>query len=332
MLFAPRIGGIVIGWSLRISELWGITIRLHVLFLLYVLVEIFQALWQGGPRLLGFAAGALGVLLLSVFLHELGHCWMARRQGGTADEILLWPLGGLAHVDAPREPAVQAKVAVAGPGVNFLLALGCAAALGPEQAFRGLQQIFLGWPGEGLLAQLYHANLVLLAFNLLPGFPMDGGRILQCVLWSRTGYERATEIAIQVGKVVAVAMGIFGIVQAQMLLVVLAFFVFYLGEREKLVLEGELVDEAYGAAEPSYLAAAESEPPVRMRKRRSLWQRLTRWRQRRKLARNRRREAEIHESVDRLLDQIRRKGLNSLSQEERSFLEKASDHYRSLRE
>lgn len=169
------------------------------------------------PWLLGLA-GALG-LVLSVLLHELAHALVARRFGVTIREIRLWILGGIAQFDEmPERPRDEAIVAIAGPVAS--LAIGVA--LGGVVAVVGASA------GVGLvvLAYLATVNVVLAVFNLLPALPMDGGRVLRALLAMALGPLRATRIAAIVSQVVAVGMGLFGLVTFNLFLVAIAVFVY----------------------------------------------------------------------------------------------------------
>jgi Zn-dependent protease len=170
------------------------------------------------PPLLVGAVIAVG-LLVSVAVHELAHGLMAIRLGGEVEGVTLMLLGGVSQIGKlPRTPRAEALMAVAGPVTNFVLAgvlflLHDASGHGPAD------------PRMGLF-YLAHANLVLGAFNLLPAFPMDGGRVLRAVLASRMGAARATDTAASVGKTLAILLGLAGLWTGALLLVVIAVFVY----------------------------------------------------------------------------------------------------------
>jgi Zn-dependent protease/predicted transcriptional regulator len=183
----------------------GIPIRIHATFLLLLLWIGTISSREGD----GFLTGVIFMLLLfgCVVLHELGHATMARRYGVVTREIVLYPIGGVARLD--RIPAGKAElwIALSGPAVNFVLA---------GLIFAGLQFVDLRSPAstEDLLArapigwQLFAANVSLLVFNLIPAFPMDGGRVLRAALSIRMGQERATRIAARIGQGMAVLLAI----------------------------------------------------------------------------------------------------------------------------
>ena len=197
--------------SLRIGSVLGINIRIHILFLLWIGFRLFDAAGQG----INWANEALflGMLFGIVLLHEVGHCLGARAVGGHAEDILMWPLGGLAYANAPMRPWPQFVTVASGPAVNVLLCLLSAAVMLIATGGQVRLPINpLGGPidyyGAGSLpgwflyvAIFYRVNLFLLAFNLLPIYPLDGGQIFQAILWPFVGLHRATLIACQVGLV-----------------------------------------------------------------------------------------------------------------------------------
>ncbi|WP_226022504.1 site-2 protease family protein [Halomicrobium salinisoli] len=178
------------------------------------------------PWVLGVAA-AVG-LFVGVVLHELGHSLVATRYGYPIDSITLWLFGGIAQLDElPEDWREELLIAVAGPVVS--VGVGLAAGLG-----------FLAVPGDGVaaggtrfvLGYLAVLNVALAGFNMLPGFPMDGGRVLRALLARSRPYARATEIAAEVGKIFAVLLGVYGLFVFNLFLVGLAFFVYIGAEGE----------------------------------------------------------------------------------------------------
>jgi len=183
-----------LGNSLRIGKIFGITIRVHHLFL-----------WMVAGMVLFFgpdAAILLGLLFLLVLLHELGHSLVAQSFGIRVLDITLWPLGGLARMsDIPQVPRTEAWIAVAGPAVNLALAALCM----PLAIFIGFSPLGIGAGATlaNFLSAFVMMNLMLGIFNLLPAFPMDGGRILRAFLARKREWVDATEIAVKVGRYVA---------------------------------------------------------------------------------------------------------------------------------
>ena len=205
-------------WSFRLGSLFGIPVYLHFTFLLLLGFVALTRLVYGG---IGAAAGAL-LLVSSVFglvvMHEMGHALAARRFGIGTRDVTLLPIGGVARLERnPGNPRQELWIALAGPAVNLVLA--------------GLFGIVLALTGGSFFAQLLAINLALFAFNMLPAFPMDGGRVLRALLARRMGQRPATEIAVSVGKGMAVLLGVAGLFWNPMLILI-AFFVWTSGNQE----------------------------------------------------------------------------------------------------
>ena len=182
--------------SYSIGRLFGIPIRVHVTLLIFLPLFAFSFMPVDGPR--GLFYGALGAvgLFASVVLHEIGHSLVARAKGSRILEILLLPIGGMARLNAlPKRPADEIQTALAGPAVS--LALGLAGLFGAPYVY----------PFNPLLAVMVHElgriNIMLVLFNLIPSFPMDGGRVFRAALVPRLGRLRATQLAAQVGRAFA---------------------------------------------------------------------------------------------------------------------------------
>ncbi|MEM9456496.1 MAG: site-2 protease family protein [Myxococcota bacterium] len=211
-------------WSWKLGRFAGIDTYVHASFLLLIGWAAWAA-WSGAEPLLSVVLG-VGFLLAvfgSVLLHELGHALVARRYGIATRRIVLSPIGGIAQLEGmPRKPREEMAVALAGPAVNFALAAGLWI----------LSPIF----GSGLMANLVGslivANLTLGLFNLVPAFPMDGGRALRAFLAERIGSQRATEIAARVGKGLALAGGLYGLFTGQWILALIAGFVWFAANSE----------------------------------------------------------------------------------------------------
>lgn len=209
-------------WSWKIGRFAGIDTYVHASFLLVVGWAAWAAYAGAGTGL----AAVLGVFFLlavfgSVLLHELGHAIVARRYGIRTRRIILLPIGGVAQLEGePRTPRQEMAIALAGPAVNFALAAGLF-----------VLSLVFGSPGFGLLPSLMIANLSLGLFNLLPAFPMDGGRALRAFLATRMGGVKATHTAAYIGKVAAIALGIIGLFTSFMLTLV-AIFVYFAANAE----------------------------------------------------------------------------------------------------
>jgi Zn-dependent protease len=208
--------------SIRLGSVLGITVRMHWLFLA-VPMALLAFTPDSGLRVLLLLAMLFG----SVFLHELGHSLMARHFGIRVLDITFWPLGGMARMsEIPESPKVEGLIAIAGPAVNFALialTLPLMAVLGPDAL-------------DGELRRFAVINGMLGVFNLLPAFPMDGGRILRALLGLRFEWLRATEIAVRVGRWFALAMGIAAFPTRSPALALIGLFVWWAGFQELLAM------------------------------------------------------------------------------------------------
>lgn len=216
-------------WSLRIGSLAGIGIYIHWSFLLILVWVVFVFLGRGeGPA--AAAEGVLFVLALfgCVVLHELGHALTARRYNIPTRDITLLPIGGVARLERmPEEPTQEFWVAIAGPAVNVAIAAVLAGLVALFGGFKPLTEI--NWVGGGLdefWMRLMWFNLILVFFNLLPAFPMDGGRVLRSILARKLDFVRATRVAATIGQGMAIVFGFLGLLTFHPFLILIAFFVF----------------------------------------------------------------------------------------------------------
>lgn len=221
------------GWSIKLGRVFGIDIKMHLTFLLIVL---WGALNYGGSA--GPLYGVMVTLALFalVLLHELGHSLAAIGFGIPVRDITLLPIGGVARLERmPEKPVQELIVALAGPLVNVLLAL----MLLPVVATLMIGQSvpfslrLITRPGLlGLTSFLLSANVSLAAFNMLPAFPLDGGRVLRAFLGFFTDYQQATNTAVTVGRILAVGLGLIAIFAGQFWLGLIALFILVVGGQE----------------------------------------------------------------------------------------------------
>jgi stage IV sporulation protein FB len=210
-------------WSFQIATITGIQIRLHFTFLILLAWVGF-----GGGLEEGWRSSLTGVsIVLLVFscvlLHELGHAWAARRYGIRTPDITLLPIGGVARLERiPENPREEIVVALAGPLVSAALAILFGVASG--FSLPPLDGEIREW-GQ-LFSKLFTINTGLLLFNLLPAFPMDGGRVLRALLAMRFTYRRSTRIAATIGQSLAVALSLAGLWLPAPLLLFIAVFLF----------------------------------------------------------------------------------------------------------
>lgn len=233
----------------KLGRFAGVDAYVHWTFALLLAWAGWTA-WQGAGTGLAVVLGIgfLSAVFASVLLHELGHALMARRWGVRTQHILLTPIGGIASLEGmPSAPRAELAVALAGPAVNLVIAAGLAL----FGNVTGLQMF-------GLVDGLMWANLSLALFNLIPAFPMDGGRALRALLAQRMGRTSATTLAVRLGRGVAVVMAVLGLFYNPMLLLIAAF-VWFAGAAEARATRateyvrpsdwyGGVVDDAYPEA------------------------------------------------------------------------------------
>jgi Zn-dependent protease/CBS domain-containing protein len=214
-------------WSFKIGRIAGIDIKVHVTFLL-LLIFFGWGAWQqersGAAVVQG--VGFILVLFLCVILHELGHALTAKRYGIRTRDIVLLPIGGVARLERiPEEPLKELLVAIAGPAVNVVIAGLLVVVLSASGAWEGFRSWSLFEVEGPFLEQVLRVNVQLVLFNLLPAFPMDGGRMLRAVLAMRTDYVRATQVAATVGQGMAFLFGLIGLMKGWPMLAFVALFV-----------------------------------------------------------------------------------------------------------
>jgi stage IV sporulation protein FB len=322
-----------INWSLSLGRIAGIRVRIHLLFILFVGFELLSAARTPYFRFVAFGYLALFGI---VFLHEMGHCFAARSVGGYAHDILMWPLGGLATVHAPQRPDAQLITTVGGPAVNVALCILCALVLvaatgtgsavswNPANPWAGGPHLTAGW--QFYVTQFFYFNYILLLFNLLPMYPLDGGRLLQEVLWMRVGYLRSLLIATRVGMIGAIIVGVYALWAQWWIVIGIAIFAYITCMQQQQMARFYLAE--YGAGFAGYEPAAgygtldqSFEQPA---ERPSFWER----RRQKRAARRRRRIEEQRrmeeEELDAILEKVRQQGLQSLSRREKRVLESAT--------
>jgi Zn-dependent protease/CBS domain-containing protein len=227
--------------SLRIGRIGEIEIKLHPTFVLVLLWVVFdwERAWGRTSSPVWFGLIFVGLIFGCVLLHELGHAFMASQYGLRVHDVTLSVIGGMARYDhAPLTPRGEAAIALAGPAVTMavvvtlfplMLLFGAFARFTPIDYLLAMIQP----TPVGLLAGLIAANVMLLIFNLLPAFPMDGGRVLRAGLATLIGRERATVIAVRGGQALAAVLGIYAVLQFHSLsLALIAGFIILAAEAE----------------------------------------------------------------------------------------------------
>ncbi|MBS0633775.1 MAG: hypothetical protein JSS11_17840 [Verrucomicrobia bacterium] len=238
----------MLGWSINLFRVRGIQLALHGSFFLLLA----YAGWEGwhDARWAGLIWGSLTLVVFfgCVVLHELGHSFVTLHYGIGVRRILLMPIGGMAEFDQiPREPRRELLITIAGPAVNFVIAgaLWLVVRTFPDTVFP--------YSPRGLVAQVFMGNLVMGCFNLLPAFPMDGGRILRALLALRLPYLRATFWAVHAGRAVAVCGLVIALLLPELhwypqrlwLLAALFAFIIVVGEMEYRMTKRREIEDAH---------------------------------------------------------------------------------------
>jgi stage IV sporulation protein FB len=387
-------------WSIPLFRAFGIQVKLHILYIVITLGMLIRVYYQPGSKghLAEFALIWVLMLFVIVLLHEFGHCFACRRVDGEAEEILMWPLGGLAYCAPPHTAWANFVTTAGGPLVNVALCIASAAAIGtagylpPLNIFEARQlyhpelhnwqtgedgkpyadsPYFVTDDGHRVAAMVYieekdgsytvpdpskpgglvHARKVgdvyptwvlwtarlfwvswmLLLFNLLPAFPLDGGRLLQAILWGRSDdYRSATQIACWSGLITSLVFLVLSISsQEGSLLMGLAIFMMFSSYQQLRALDveesgsfGYDFSKGYGGFGP------EDDTPAPKPKRVGPFKRWVQARRARKLKVEVEQRAADEARLDELLDKINRQGKEALTPDERRFMDRVSARYR----
>lgn len=352
----------VLSWSFPIGQLFGIMVRVHWIMPIFVIGVIGRAAFATGWKEGAWqdAAMLMFLMFVSILLHEFGHCFAARYMEGEADEVLLWPLGGLAFCRSlPHTPSAHFVTALGGPLVNLILCLICGLVLAfaldyvppfypwwdwwrfedapslkihlstwgvdPKREFADSLLVIV-------LARCFWINWILLLFNIvLMGHPFDGGRMLQAALWPRLGHYQSSKVAIYAGFFVAVVVGLYSIVYSEPLMAYLTIFIFMACAQEWMTLESAHEDSLFGYDFSQGYTSLEKDDPAPAPPKPKKQNFIQRWLARR-AARKQREEIEQREAEDRrmdeLLEKIQKFGKDSLTDEEHRFLKRVSDRYK----
>ncbi len=311
-----------IGWSLRMFRFRGIDARIHLATVIFIAVEILSSMPRTNAGWI-YTSGMMASLFVIVLLHEFGHCFACRAVGGESHRIVMLPFGGLAFTLPPYEWRAHLVTTIGGPAVNVGLAVVSTvvlAAIGrsPNIVFNPLNP-WLSMPQSAgstaeliavvLVWQFHVVNIIILGFNvLMPFFPLDGGRIVQELLWARMGYQRSMQIATTVGLVGATGVVVFGLVTGATTLMMIGLFGLWAcwTERQRIRFADDpgigvtgLGASGVGAADV-FRPQGPSRADVKRREREN-------------------REAE---AVDRILGKIATQGMQSLSWGEKNTLER----------
>ena len=312
----------LVSGSVPLGTWFNIEVRAHASLVIYILITLL------GPGSLGGAKNAFAstlILFFSVLLHEFGHCFGSRWVGGQPSQILMHPLGGLAFAGQPHRPWANFVTVVAGPAVNLLICIVTAGILATAAGTwrivpwspLSLQLRYLSWNNNVVYYSwwIFIVNYSLLLFNLWPVFPLDGGQMLQSVLWAKFGYYRSMIFATVAGMIGAVVAAVFlGILNGSFLIILLAVWGFMTCLR--MYRETKANGPWAYQDDPDYDLG--NKPSNRRLNKKSMLR-----------AHRLEREATAEqERIDEILAKVSAQGMNSLTWLERRALRKATEHQR----
>ncbi|MHC5111327.1 MAG: metalloprotease [Planctomycetota bacterium] len=329
-----------INWSFKIGRMFGIDLRMHILFIIGAVVLIAMEMPKPGSgasvstgRVLVDALGTYAMLFFIVLVHEFGHCFGARYTGGDADEILIWPLGGLAYVQPPHEPRAHMITTLAGPAVNVVFCAISAVILiswsgtigavpwNPFYPATPTDPLFYPTVAQYWLIRFFGISYVLLIINMFPIFPFDGGRVMQAWFWPRRGYRASMELATFTGMVGAIVVGLLGLLSQEYLLMMIAVFGYLTCWQQRRMIREQGQFESEFGLDYSYSEFSEDSDSTQRQRKPGM---IQRWRSRRAAARARRAdEAEKARQalVESALKQISEYGIDSLTPKQRQALD-----------
>jgi Zn-dependent protease len=233
----------MLGWSINLFKVFGIQLAVHASFVLLLAYWGYQGWLEGGVLGMAWSVGLIVLFFVCVILHELGHSLTAKRYGINVPRIMLLPIGGMAEFDRiPRRPSQELLITAAGPGVNFLL-VGVLLPVVWNDFFHS--ESVAAYSPAGVVVQLVYANFIMGVFNLVPVFPMDGGRIFRALLAMKLPYLRATWWAVMVGRVLAIGFIAWSLYTDRLMLAVLFTFILFAGNNEYQVALRRDQEEAY---------------------------------------------------------------------------------------
>jgi Zn-dependent protease/CBS domain-containing protein len=221
-MIPPATGGSFMSWSVNIGSIAGTAIRIHVTFLLFLAWVFMAGLATSGVEDAVNSLVFMVLLFACVVAHEFGHIFTARAFGVPTPDVTLLPIGGVARLARiPEKPSEEFLVAIAGPLVNVAIAI-VLIAIAPTH-LSAAHLAAMESPKVSMVDRLAEVNLFLAIFNMIPAFPMDGGRVLRALLAVRLGHVRATEIAASIGQWAAFALGFLGLFYNPMLIFIAIF-------------------------------------------------------------------------------------------------------------
>lgn len=238
-------------WSWKIGNFSGIDLKVHSTFAIIIVWVLFKH-WESGHDIKTTLEGLLFVLSIfgCVVLHEFGHAITARKYGINTRDITLLPIGGIARLERmPEDPKQELLVALAGPAVNVVIAFIIFVLLFLTGS--SIPLFNLDITSDSFLVKLMALNIILVIFNMLPAFPMDGGRVLRALLALKMEYVQSTKIASKIGKTMAMLFGIIGLYYNPFL-VFIAVFVWFGANQEENMVKMKHSEDMFNKGEPAF--------------------------------------------------------------------------------
>ena len=313
-----------LNWKFPLFRALRITVYLHVFFVLFAVFKVGESLFAGAGPGIAHVLLMLTCVFGIVLIHEYGHCLACRYVGGQADEVILWPLGGLALCRPPHRWQADLITTLGGPAVHpviFVFTSAAILAMGGEffgtVVFNPLNRgsLLIDWANGSparFLVMIHVVNIYLFLFNMcLPMYPMDAGRVVQAIIWWRTdNYQRSLLIACNVGLFFAVGVGLFAMLTNESMLLTICVFAgmtcWFERSRARLMEYGDPYAQpsAFGGlSQPDHIPErGPSKKEIRMKQR----------------------QEEMQAEVDRILEKVHKTGLQSLTRKEKKTLEEAS--------
>lgn len=332
----------LLSWNLSLGRWGGVHVRLHVFFLLFIIIALHFGS-AGSDQLFWETCAVLGILVASVLAHELGHCLAAWRMGGSVDQLMLWPLGGLTQVNVSHDPHNELITAAGGMVMNIIICVSVAPILIVKQCnFADLLNPLLppvspdGLTWLNACEWIFWINMLLFTVNWLPALPMDMGRLVRALLWMQHEFRHGVVLAARVAQVTAFGLWISAwfihhnadYSFATLPVVLIGMLLFFSAKQETdRLFESETDDALFGYDFSQGYTSLEKTtqprkpPPGPVKK----------WlddRRARRLQRQQQLEAEEERRVDDVLVRLHELGMHGLSAEERELLNRVSARYR----
>jgi Zn-dependent protease len=334
----------LVSGSLPLGSVFGVRFRAHSSLILFALVSAVFMTAPVSMRLL-----CMALWLAALVVHELAHAIVARRQGGFADEAILWPAGGLVVPESPHRASANFVAAIAGPGANLFLAVaagfgvyvltpmyithGAVVASGVSAASVSVGHVIVplnpfvilkpefsaGWGDPAMYCWwIFAINYRLFLLNLVPIFPLDGGRMMQCVIWPMAGHFRSLMIETSVGMAGAVAVGLVSLATGYYVVAVCMMFCFFQAYQRRLILNESGGEDWRDSFDFSSSLFGEEKPRRKRLSRRTV----------RKARRIAQQEKAVRDRIDEILAKVSKTGITSLTWVERRALKKATQQSR----